>query len=93
MEVQPIDRPQETAFCVALDRIRSCPEDIPPDTFRPPRKNAGINSPVAKVRNLPTVKKKNSPAEKHLEKAPDVASSPPRGTGGIWQGLLRNQVK
>ena len=47
--VTPIDRPQETPICVAMDPVRHCPNKIP-DTFWPEHKKQGNKAKSAETR-------------------------------------------
>ena len=46
--VTPIDRPQDTPFRVAMDRVRRCPKEIP-DVFWPEHKKQGKQTKQAET--------------------------------------------
>ena len=45
-KVVPVDKPRSTPIFVALDRVRFCPDEVPPDQYWPTRRQSRKDHPI-----------------------------------------------
>ena len=87
VEVRLVDRPQENAIRVALDRVRQCPDQLP-NTFWPQKPRAreveSKDPPVAKgnIKQSNAADSSDCPEESHITTPSEC---------NVWKGRLRTR--